>query len=590
MPTLRHFTVVPRLPPPLERLRDIAYNLWWSWSPGRARALRAARSGPLGGACTATPSSCSRASTRAARGARRATTRSRATSTPRGAPSSATCSAKGWFSQDLPRGRGRAHRVLLDGVRPPRVPAHLLGRPRRPRGRSPQDGERPRAAARRRRASRTPRGTSARCSTPTAGRTSATRSTTGTACRSCPVARRRRASASSSTCSIPHGVVHAQLWKVQVGRVPLFLLDANLEENAPDDRVDHRAALRRRPGVPRPPGDHARHRRHPRARGGRPLADRLPHERGALGVPRASSASGASCANAARPSPSRPRRTAPATSSRRTRPCPRATTPSTPALVRRYLEPYRAALGISEDELLGLGRVEPRDHGAAVLDARPRDPDGGPLQRRERAARRGVAQDVAGRSGPSCPTHEIPIDFVTNGVHTPRGSPPSWARSSRATSARAGRSSSTTRSSGRASTRSPTPSSGRSTSTAGTASCSTRAGGCAARPSGGARGARSSTLADEVLDPHALTIGFARRFATYKRGDAPLHATWRACKKLLARPRAARAARLRRQGAPAGQGRQGAHPLASSTRAATPACAGASSSSRTTTCASPAPW
>ena len=30
--------------------------------------------------------------------------------------------------------------------------------------------------------------------------------------------------------------MHAQLWQVQVGRVPLFLLDANLEENAPADR------------------------------------------------------------------------------------------------------------------------------------------------------------------------------------------------------------------------------------------------------------------------------------------------------------------------------------------------------------------
>src|SRR6516164_8888564 len=32
MPTLRHFTVVPRLPPALESLREIAYNLWWSWA------------------------------------------------------------------------------------------------------------------------------------------------------------------------------------------------------------------------------------------------------------------------------------------------------------------------------------------------------------------------------------------------------------------------------------------------------------------------------------------------------------------------------------------------------------------------------
>ena len=34
----------------------------------------------------------------------------------------------------------------------------------------------------------------------------------------------------------PHGLALAQLWKVQVGRVPLLLLDANLAENARPDR------------------------------------------------------------------------------------------------------------------------------------------------------------------------------------------------------------------------------------------------------------------------------------------------------------------------------------------------------------------
>src|ERR1019366_4982480 len=33
MLTLRHFNVIPRLPPNLERLRDLAHNLWWSWAP-----------------------------------------------------------------------------------------------------------------------------------------------------------------------------------------------------------------------------------------------------------------------------------------------------------------------------------------------------------------------------------------------------------------------------------------------------------------------------------------------------------------------------------------------------------------------------
>jgi starch phosphorylase len=33
MPTLRRYTVTPRLPASLERLRELAYNLWWAWAP-----------------------------------------------------------------------------------------------------------------------------------------------------------------------------------------------------------------------------------------------------------------------------------------------------------------------------------------------------------------------------------------------------------------------------------------------------------------------------------------------------------------------------------------------------------------------------
>ena len=32
-PTLRRFTVVPRLPPALERVRELAHNLFWAWTP-----------------------------------------------------------------------------------------------------------------------------------------------------------------------------------------------------------------------------------------------------------------------------------------------------------------------------------------------------------------------------------------------------------------------------------------------------------------------------------------------------------------------------------------------------------------------------
>ena len=63
-------------------------------------------------------------------------------------------------------------------------------------------------------------------------------------------------------------------------------------------------------------------------------------------------------------------------------------------------------------------------------------------------------------------------------------------------------------------------------------------------------------LGDEVLDPDALTIGFARRFATYKRATLLLSQPDR-LRALLARRRPAGAVRVRRQGAPgrpAGQG------------------------------------
>ena len=32
MHPLRTFTVIPSIPKKLERLKDLAYNLWWSWN------------------------------------------------------------------------------------------------------------------------------------------------------------------------------------------------------------------------------------------------------------------------------------------------------------------------------------------------------------------------------------------------------------------------------------------------------------------------------------------------------------------------------------------------------------------------------
>ena len=60
-------------------------------------------------------------------------------------------------------------------------------------------------------------------------------------------------------------------------------------------RLAHGRALRRRPRAPDPPGAAARRRRRPRARRARDRAERLPPERGALGVPAARAAAHTDC-------------------------------------------------------------------------------------------------------------------------------------------------------------------------------------------------------------------------------------------------------------------------------------------------------
>ena len=44
----------------------------------------------------------------------------------------------------------------------------------------------------------------------------------------------------------PGREVKLQIWRAQVGRMPLFLLDANLPENSEEDRAVTRAAARAR--------------------------------------------------------------------------------------------------------------------------------------------------------------------------------------------------------------------------------------------------------------------------------------------------------------------------------------------------------
>jgi starch phosphorylase len=331
----------------------------------------------------------------------------------------------------------------------------------------------------------------------------------------------------------PHGLVHAQLWRVQVGRVPLYLLDSNLKENSPADRSitgplyggDQEFRVRQEimlgiggihaleavglsPTVCHMNEGHSAFLALERI--GRVMRDR--------GVRFGVAAEANSAGNVFTTHT----------------PVPAGNDAFDPDLVRRYLEPYRAALGISEGELLALGRIDPHNHSAPfsmpVLAIRAADRVNGVSQLHGEVSRR-----MWQAMWPELPTHEVPIEAVTNGVHTP-----SWVASEV----------------GALYTRYLGP--------RWTEHCddvelwartqeipdaelwqvhehrrhrlvqhARRWLRTAAERRGAARD--EVELADEVLDPHALTIGFARRFATYKRA-ALLFSDVARVKKLLLDP------------------------------------------------------
>ena len=80
----------------------------------------------------------------------------------------------------------------------------------------------------------------------------------------------------------PGREVWCRIWRIQVGRVPLYLLDTQHPAEHARRPQHHRPALRRRQRHAHPAGNGPRHRRHPRPAGPRQDADRLPHERRAI--------------------------------------------------------------------------------------------------------------------------------------------------------------------------------------------------------------------------------------------------------------------------------------------------------------------
>lgn len=219
------------------------------------------------------------------------------------------------------------------------------------------------------------------------------------------------------TIEVPfaHGLVQAQLWQVQVGRVRLYLLDTNLDENAPADRdITARlyggdAAMRIRQEILLGIGGL----RALQAVGVEPTVCHINEGHSAFlaleRIRRLMAEHGYSFATA---------REASIVGNVFTTHTPVAAGNDWfPAdLVEAHLGYFREWLGLSHEEFIGLGRVDPRDLHAdfcmTVLALRLSGRANG-VSRLHGAVSRRIWQGL----WPDFSAHEIPIGHVTNGVH-----------------------------------------------------------------------------------------------------------------------------------------------------------------------------
>jgi glycogen phosphorylase len=219
--------------------------------------------------------------------------------------------------------------------------------------------------------------------------------------------------------------VHAHVWRVDVGRVPLFLLDSDVETNGPLDRwitarlyVSDRElrlaqyALLGLGGI-----------RALAAMGVDPATVHLNEGHAALAgleLARTDVAAGAGFEEALEHAR---RRTAFTTHT----PVPAGNETYPPEQVLELLGTLPAELGVEPQSLLDLGRVRPGDHdehpGMTVLGLRTSSRANGVSRLHGRVAR-GMWYPVFGASDPEA----APIAHVTNGVHHPTWMAPAMRR------------------------------------------------------------------------------------------------------------------------------------------------------------------
>jgi starch phosphorylase len=316
---------------------------------------------------------------------------------------------------------------------------------------------------------------------------------------------------------LPGREVWARIWRIQVGRVPLYLLDTNITQNNPDDRqiigrlyggdndmrirqemilgiggIRALKALGRIPTVCHMNEGHS-------AFCGLERIRMLMEETG-LGFAAAREAiSAGTCFTTHTPVPA-------------------GNDVFPPQLVDHYFSSYLPQLKIDRGEFMGLGRQNPRDDNEGfcmtVLALRLSNTANGVSKLHGRVSRK-MWRNI----WPDLPEVEIPISSITNGVHTRswlaaemaqlydrylgiqwEDRPTDygiWKRIEHIPDAELWRTHERRRERLVAFAR------------------------ARLRAQLKRRGAPPAEIAraDEVLDPEALTIGFARRFATYKRGS-----------------------------------------------------------------------
>ena len=316
----------------------------------------------------------------------------------------------------------------------------------------------------------------------------------------------------------------------------------------------HRHPLRARPRDAPVPGDRAGRGRRARAARAQHPSRGVAHERGPRRLPRPGARARDGRAAATWASPTRSKAVARNTVFTTHTPVPAGNEAFDPPLVRRYLEPWIEAVGCDPQAALTLGS----ESGMFNLTA---------LAIRLSSCVNGVSRlhgdvssDMWRHLWPGAP--EKPVGYITNGVHTPDLGRLRDARALRPLPRpRLGGAASSTSRCGARGGRDPGRRAVVGAPLAEGAADPLRA--RAAAPAGRASRRSPDDLrgVERLLDTRALTIGFARRFATYKRAVLVLSDLER-LRRILSDPDRPGADPLRGQGAPGRPRRAGGHPAA----------------------------